>query len=269
MLAAEQSESMKKKTVASLFSLLLLSVGLSADGNPASPQTAVPVGPCKQWVPGTGWAPCSSGSGSAGDGGAAAAAEAARVAREQERLGQVAAGQGAAAYARGDFKSAAISYLAALRYQPNNVEYKKRRAIALAAFAQQLGVDELGELRGAGADAFDATGRAHDLLAIPKVAAPSFSDTLFSNLEIPVNLSLPANSGVKNAMSQVEYMLKSNLDAARSDGAIEPDHDGLEKSVAELNKALDAVLPKGTEPVTVEKVETVFNRYQLNLKVKK
>ena len=238
----------------------LLAVVLMMNANPSSAgQTAVPKGGCKEWTKG-GWvaAPCGGSGAPVGDGGAAARAAAAAAAAEQVRLGSVAASQGAAAMARGNFRLAANYYLAAISHQPDNVEYQKHRAAALAAF-RQSGGDALDQVRAGDADEFDATGKKNTIFALPSVAAPTFSDTLFSALEIPVDLNDPANGEIKKVAAQMELKLNANLKAERAEQP--PDTKGLEDTVAALNKLLETKVPKGTEPLTVEKVETIHKSY--------
>ena len=242
---------------------------LLVPGAPPAAQQGVAMGPCKQWVTGVGWAPCTGGGdGRSGDGGAAAAAAAAEAARKEVQAAKAAADQGAAAYARGDFKAAAIAYLAATRHQPGNAEYRKQRAMALLALSKQNGTMLLDDVSGTGgADGFDGSRIDPGAgFALPTVKTPTFSDTLFTVFEIPVDLSDPKNANIKTVMARVEQKLKSNLDALRSDGAIEPDVKGLESTIAELNKALEPVVPKGTQPLTVEKAETLYNHYQIKVK---
>jgi tetratricopeptide (TPR) repeat protein len=214
----------------------------------------------------------------------AAAREFARAfAIEQARLGRAAFDKGDAAFAQGNLKGAIRFCLSAMRYQPDNVAYKKKRALALLALRQQSG-GALDELRGADADGeaavgrslpdgssgvarreFDGTGSRPVLKPLPTVTVPSLSDTLARSLGIPLNLNDPANVRAKIAMSQVEYMLKYNRTARMSEGQIAPDPAKLEKSLTDLM----SVLPTGTPPLTVEKAEAVFNRYQINLREKK
>jgi hypothetical protein len=244
--------------------------------------------------PGKGWVtydscnvpddPCGLGDGTTTSSAAAhaAAREAARLyAIEQARLGKAAFDKGDAALAQGNLKGAVRFYFSAMQYQPNNVAYKKQRARVLLALRQQSG-GALDELRGADADGeaarrisglasrpvagreFDGTGPRPYLKPLPTVAVPSLSDTLAASLGIRLNLDDPANVRAKVAMTQVEYMLKFNRHARMSEGQIAPNPAALEKSLADLS----AFLPPGTPPLTVEKAEAGFNRYQLGLKEK-
>lgn len=209
-----------------------------------------------------------------GDGVAAAAALAAAIAaeekfaREQKELGAAAFLNGEAAFAAGKFAAAAKFYLTASRHQPDNVPYKKARARALTAHRQSLG-GVIDEVRGADGDQFDGTGVAPKLRALPTVKEPSFADSLAQSFEITVNINDPAHVRVKLAMSQMEDKIKYERFSKLSDGQIPADPVGLEKSVAAFNEVAKAVRPPGAPPVTVEEVETVYNRYQISLKVKK
>jgi hypothetical protein len=265
MLPTSGVNSMKTAVVA------ILAIGVSGFAvAEANGQIATPAGKCVDTVRGCGPAA------PAGDGGAKARAEAAaeaeRISREEARLGTLAAEQGATAFARGEFKAAAIAYLSAMRHQPNNADYRKKRAAALLALSRQNGTQLLDDVRGTGGgDGFDGSrnspGDRFSLLTVKP--PPTFSDTLFRNLELSVDRTQPPNVTEPLAMSQVEYMVKYNANALRSDGQIPPNPEALEKSVAALNKVLEPVVPKGTAPVTVQKVEEAYTGYLLGLKVKK
>jgi hypothetical protein len=225
---------------------------------------------------------------SVGDASDSAAVRAARLAaaerergqeRAREAQGEAAFVAGEAAFKQGDYRTAAKFFRSAMQYARNNVLYKKRRAAALLALQQAGGsgiaFDDLAAaaLDGkaateAGDNASLAARRKFDdggskAPARPPDDTPSVSDALARSLEIPLNLKDPANIAVKIAMGEVEAMLKFNRNAIKSEGQIPPDPAALQKKVEELN----ATLPKGTPPMTVEKAEAVYNKYSLDLKV--
>lgn len=250
-----------KKTTGSWLLLLLGALVAAPAITEAGVQIQIPVGKC---VDPRGCGP-TTGAGAAGPD---ARVEAERAAREQESLGKDAFDKGVAAFARGNFKSAATFFLTATRHQPNNVAYRKERARALRALSEQNG-NLLVELRGAGAEEFDATGVKPELRALLKITEPGFSDAVAKSFGIAVDLNDPANVRVKIALSQLEDRLKYDRAAKLSEGQIPPDPAGLEKTVAALNEVVKSVRPPDATPITAEEAETVYNRYQLNLKVKK
>ena len=218
----------------------------------------------------------------AGDGGsaaraAAAAAEQARL--ERVRLATTAAAKGDTALAQGNFKSAANLYASAITQAPDNPTYRTKRARALRALAAQGG-SAMDDLRGAAIDAakigsgddsslrarnkFDTTGSKPPAQAPAGIEAQSELSALAERMHLGLNLNDPANAAAKNALIKVDYQLKYNREA-RIKEQWAPDPVALEQRITELN----ATLPKDAPPVTVEKAEIAFNRYQLDLKVKK
>ena len=252
---------MKKNVVALFASCIVLSAIVAA-----MEQVKVPIPVC---VDKRGCGPAPTPSKSNPDAAREDERVAAAAALEREQLGRAAYLKGNAAFAEGKWAVAAGFYLTATRHQPDNLEYKKQRARALTAHRNSLGF-AIDEIRGAGDVVYDGREGAVTLRPVVTVKeAPAFADSLAKSFEIGVNINDPANIKLKVAMSQMEERIKYDRFAKVSEGQVPPDPVGLEKSVAAFNEVAKAVRPPGAAPVTVEEVTTVYNRYQLSLKVKK